>query len=230
MDPLFFSYEADRTRSSGLIALGLPNLTVPWARLELVLDQLYQRTGTDTRQRISTKELTAESRRILLIKCQKCSKPATIHITEILEGSPVEFHLCEDHAREQLSSEQPIETPSVGAKAMAKLAKARGKGTDELDKQTCPICGTTFREFRSSGRLGCPHDYEVFSSELLPLLENIHGETQHSGKMPKHAPADSQRHTDLIKLRQSLRKAVADENYEEAARLRDRIRGLEEAE
>ena len=162
-----------------------------------------------------------------MIKCDKCNKPATIHITEIVEGSPLEFHLCEDHARQQLSPEQAADPPSVGAKALAKLAKA--KGTGELDKQSCPVCGLSFREFRNSGRLGCPHDYEVFQSERMPLLENIHGDTQHSGKVPKRAPADRKRHADLIKLRQSLRQAVADENYEEAARLRDRIREFGEA-
>lgn len=164
-----------------------------------------------------------------MIKCQRCSKPATIHITEIVDGSPVEFHLCEEHAQQQLSSEEPVTPPTVGAKAMAKLAKGAGKATAELDKQSCPVCGISFREFRSAGRLGCPHDYEAFGSELLPLLEAIHGETHHAGKVPKRAPADRQRHVELIQLRQALRQAVAEEDYEEAARLRDRIGEKEEA-
>ena len=164
------------------------------------------------------------------MKCQKCSKPATIHITEIIDGSPMEFHLCEDHARQQLSSDEAPSPPTVGAKALAKLAKGAGKGTADIDKQTCSVCGITFREFRSGGRLGCPHDYEAFRSELVPLLENIHGETQHAGKVPKRAPADRQRHVELIQLRQQLRQAVADEDYEQAARIRDRIRELEGAQ
>ena len=55
------------------------------------------------------------------------------------------------------------------------------------DKQVCPVCQITFLEFRNSGRLGCPYDYEVFRDELMPLLENIHDETRHSGKVPKRA-------------------------------------------
>ena len=58
------------------------------------------------------------------------------------------------------------------------------------DKQVCPVCQITFLEFRNSGRLGCPYDYEVFRDELMPLLENIHGETRHSGKVPRAGPAE----------------------------------------
>ena len=163
------------------------------------------------------------------MKCQRCSKPATIHITEIIEGSFMELHLCEEHARQHFSSEQNLEPNTLGAKAMAKFAKAEGKATAEMDKQTCPICGISFREFRNGGRLGCPHDYEAFGPDLFPLLENIHGETQHGGKVPKRVPADSRVHAELLQLRQALRQAVAAECYEEAAQIRDRIRDLEGA-
>ena len=96
------------------------------------------------------------------------------------------------------------------------------------DKQVCPICQITFLEFRNSGRLGCPYDYEVFRDELMPLLENIHGETRHSGKVPKRAPRNTQQQTTLIQLRNELKRAVAAEDYETAARLRDKIRAIEQ--
>ena len=164
-----------------------------------------------------------------MIKCQKCSKPATIHITEIVQGSPIEFHLCEEHAHQQLSGEESSESGDAAEKTMAQLAKStRGRETSELDKRTCPICGISFLEFRNAGSLGCPHDYEAFREELMPLLENIHGETQHAGKVPRRVPPDRRRQTELIQLRQALRQAVSDEDYEEAARVRDRIRRLEE--
>ena len=67
--------------------------------------------------------------------------------------------------------------------------------------------------------------WETFA--LLPLLENIHGETHHCGKFPKRAPDESQKRYQLIKLRNDLRLAVAEESYEEAARLRDQIQELE---
>ena len=86
---------------------------------------------------------------------------------------------------------------------MSELAKkliVGGQGSrrepSPADKQVCPVCQITFLEFRNSGRLGCPYDYEVFRDELMPLLENIHDETRHSGKVPRRAPRNSQQQTD----------------------------------
>jgi hypothetical protein len=31
------------------------------------------------------------------MKCQQCTKAATAHITELVNGAPVEYHVCEDH-------------------------------------------------------------------------------------------------------------------------------------
>ena len=72
-----------------------------------------------------------------------------------------------------------------------------------------------------------PISAEVFRDELMPLLENIHGETRHSGKVPKRAPRNTQQQTTLIQLRNELKRAVAAEDYEAAARLRDKIKGIE---
>ncbi|MDA1161250.1 MAG: UvrB/UvrC motif-containing protein [Planctomycetota bacterium] len=96
-----------------------------------------------------------------------------------------------------------------------------------MDDRVCPNCGITFREFRSQGRLGCPHDYVAFETDLIPLIENIHGETQHCGKLPRRAPDSSRRQHQLIRLRSELKLAVEEEDYETAARLRDEIQEVE---
>jgi protein arginine kinase activator len=85
-----------------------------------------------------------------------------------------------------------------------------------------------FVEFRNSGRLGCPHDYDVFAADLGPLLENIHGDTRHAGKTPRRQPQARQTQSELSRLRRQLQTAVSQEAYEEAAKLRDQIRILEE--
>ncbi|MFO0908460.1 MAG: UvrB/UvrC motif-containing protein [Isosphaeraceae bacterium] len=103
-----------------------------------------------------------------------------------------------------------------------------GSEAGATSKHACPQCQITFAEFRSSGRLGCPYDYEVFRDELMPLLENIHDETRHSGKVPRRAPRNSQQQTELIQLRNDLKRAIAAEKYEEAARIRDRIKTIEQ--
>lgn len=163
-------------------------------------------------------------------KCRRCSKPATLHITELGEGDVHEIHLCETCAQEYLSHPETNESVDDAEVLAHKLSEATGiDDLEELDHLVCPNCGITFREFRSQGRLGCAHDYIAFEDELMPLLENIHGDTQHVGKFPKRAPDTSQRQYQLIKLRSELRTAVEDENYEQAASLRDEIHNLEES-
>jgi protein arginine kinase activator len=157
------------------------------------------------------------------MKCQNCPKTATLHITEVLgESQYEELHLCEDCAHKYLYDPQP-------AKAAPKASEK--EETDEagiIGGRQCEVCGLKFIDFRNSGRLGCPHDYTSFQTELAPLLEGIHGSTKHSGKAPRRLPQTRQNQQELTKLRKQLHKAVVEEAYEEAARLRDQIRQLEE--
>lgn len=150
------------------------------------------------------------------MKCQHCPKLATLQITEIhAEDNVEELHLCDECAQKYLYETSPkkkkVEAPDLSGAA---------------DKQ-CEHCGTRFVDFRNTGRLGCPHDYQAFQAELLPLLESIHNSTRHAGKTPRR-PAVKVRAQELTRLRKDLQKAVGAEAYEEAARLRDRIRQLEE--
>src|SRR3954467_7601103 len=166
------------------------------------------------------------------MKCQKCAKPATFHITDIVEkGKHREFHFCDEHARQHLAPpEEAVEAPTMSEIAKKLIVSAPGslREPSPADKQACPVCQITFLEFRNSGRLGCPHDYEVFRNELMPLLENIHDETRHCGKVPRRAPRNSQRQTELIELRNKLKRAIAAEDYETAASIRDQIKDIEQ--
>ncbi|MCA9189389.1 MAG: UvrB/UvrC motif-containing protein [Pirellulaceae bacterium] len=167
------------------------------------------------------------------MKCQQCDKPATFHITELTGGEPQELHYCEECAREYLS--QP-DTESEESKSLAGALAQQlkiGQTAEELarlDQQSCPICGITFYEFRNQGRLGCPHDYECFADELDPLISNIHGANEHTGKRPSRLPKDSKARTELIRLRRQMKEAVDHEDYETASKLRDKIRELEKSE
>lgn len=164
------------------------------------------------------------------MKCDKCSKPATYHITDIERGKPHEYHFCEEHAKIHLAtSESPTESSDMGkiAEEMMKDSAKVSRDAD-LDQRSCPICQLTFAEFRATGRLGCPHDYEVFRDELMPLLENIHDETRHAGKVPRRSPMISKQQTSLIQLRNDLKRAVAAEDYEAAAKIRDDIKNIEQ--
>lgn len=149
-----------------------------------------------------------------------------MHITEIVKEEVQELHLCEECFQAHMQNPEG----EAALTAAGGLIKAPALGEAELEaleKLVCPTCKMTYREFRNQGRLGCAHCYIAFRAELLPLLENIHGDTHHCGKFPKRAPDDSQKRYQLIKLRNDLRLAVAEESYEEAARLRDQIQELE---
>jgi protein arginine kinase activator len=164
------------------------------------------------------------------MKCQRCDKAATFHITELTGGEPQELHLCEEHAREYLTqseSESASATSLAGALAQQLAVGQTAEELARLDQQACPICGITFFEFRNQGRLGCPHDYVCFQKELEPLILNIHGETTHVGKRPVRSSADTAHQTDLIRLRKDLKQAIEQEKYERASELRDEIRRIE---
>ena len=166
------------------------------------------------------------------MKCQKCEKPASFHITELTGPEPRELHLCEDHARDYLTTVDPGEsTESVSGVAGVLAQQLQvGQTAEELarlDQRACPVCGITFYEFRNGGRLGCPNDYNCFAKELEPLIVNIHGESVHKGKRPRRAAAGNELQTELIQLRREMQEAIDREDYEDASRLRDRIAEIE---
>jgi len=160
------------------------------------------------------------------ILCQCGKKVATIHVTEIINGEKKEIHLCEDCAKKKKllfpTSNSVLDLSDVLSGIIQSASQAE---SDELTNAVCPDCGITFAEFRSAGRFGCPNDYEVFRKGIDPLLERIHGTTEHRGKKLER-PA-SKRQTDrLAELRADLREAVEQEAYERAARIRDQIYAL----
>lgn len=163
------------------------------------------------------------------MKCQKCERPATFHITELTGGKPQELHLCEECAREYLTQSENPESPSTtlaGALAHQLAVGQTAQDLARLDQQACPVCGITFFEFRNKGRLGCPHDYICFKKELEPLLTNIHGEQKHTGKQPPRSAEDTDCYTQLIRLRREMKEAIAAEEYERASKLRDEIKQI----
>jgi protein arginine kinase activator len=159
------------------------------------------------------------------MKCESCSSPATVHLTDIVDGQKKELHLCQACAEQQeLVKKQEINLPAI---LQTLIGHHLGQLTDELSRLTCPVCGVKYMEFRAEGRLGCPHDYEAFKIGLEPLLERIHRAVRHTGKAPRKRPDLAARQAELLDLHRQLRVAVENEAYEQAARLRDSIRQKE---
>jgi protein arginine kinase activator len=163
------------------------------------------------------------------VKCQVCgSSPATVHLTNLVEGQKKEKHLCQGCAEsQQLEQEQELNLPAI---LQNLIGQHVGPQSDELARLACPTCGIRYMEFRARGRLGCPHDYVAFRSGLEPLLQRIHRSARHVGKSPRQGGTPPERYSALVELRRQLDAAVAAEAYEEAARLRDLLREKEAAD
>ena len=162
--------------------------------------------------------------------CDNCgSADAVIHLTQIVNNQMTESHLCEKCAAAK--GLEPGEG-SPGFPLADFLAQMGGESqpTGAEADASCPFCGLTFPDFRETGRLGCPHCYATFEPHLRGLLRRIHGGTQHVGKvyLPPD-PSATEMEKRLQALRRRLERAVAAEDFERAAELRDEIRTLEPA-
>jgi len=126
------------------------------------------------------------------------------------------------------SKEKGVQDPT--GFALADLLLGIG-AAEEIEKgsttQKCPVCGFTQADFKKTGRLGCSACYDAFSEGLTSLLKAMHKGTEHVGKLPQRAHQQMQKNDRMRALTADLQKAVAEENYETAASLRDQIKKLE---
>ena len=164
------------------------------------------------------------------MQCQICNEnDATIHLTEITNGKRAEMHICEQCAAEQgLAVKSHIPVNELLSSLLA--VQPADDEADDFSQQTvsCPHCSLTLEQFRKEGVLGCPNDYDVFEKSLMPLIERAHdGKTTHCGKLPSRAPKDTKKQIKLSNMREQLDSAVQREDYEKAAKLRDKINKME---
>jgi protein arginine kinase activator len=163
--------------------------------------------------------------------CDQCgADDAVVHLTQIVSNEMKTSHLCEKCAAVKgvEGVEGPVNFPLTGF--LAQLTDAPGSENPPEALGPCSFCGLTFENFREAGRLGCPHCYTTYESYLRGLLRRVHGSTQHLGKVylpPDPAASDVEKQVEV--LRHKLQRAVDSEDFERAAGLRDKIRGMEPA-
>ncbi len=149
--------------------------------------------------------------------CERCKQnPATIHFTQSINGQTAEYHLCEACAREEKFSSDLQDFNLLNWFAPR-------RDTKDV-RLICPECNTTLHDFQESGLLGCAKCYDIFSSAIRPMLKQFHGCTAHCEKsepMKANTPAER-----LKKLQKELENAIAAEEYEKAAALRDEMKQL----
>jgi protein arginine kinase activator len=153
-------------------------------------------------------------------QCSHCTKPATIHLTQIVDNKIHKVDLCEDC---------PFKKGVTDPEGFS-LADFILKPPVELLSESllrCDTCGFTPADFKKTGRFGCPDCYETFAGILQPILKNMHKDVVHRGKVPSAALARISFKRRLDQLNSDLKLAVEAENYEEAARLRDMISSVQ---
>ena len=159
--------------------------------------------------------------------CDHCKERDGVVTLTTVEGDTVrQLTLCE-----RCAAERGVETPSLQPKnplgdfLQAVQQHGAVAGSDVM---RCTFCQTTLRDFRESGRLGCAICYDTFERSLRDLLRRVHGHSVHVGRRYEPPqPELLQRAVSLSELRVRLQRAVDGEEFEQAASLRDQIRGLE---
>lgn len=167
--------------------------------------------------------------------CQICGKKnATTHIKTVVNGQLTEAYLCEDCAREkgygQLFGGIHFDFGNF-------LGGFLNVPTEEPAVLRCEKCGSSFEEISKTGKLGCAHCYKAFRSRILPVVQRIHGTARHKGKVPgSMALSIAPSHTTIVAViptameekRRLLQKAIEEQNFEQAAVLRDEIKEMEQ--
>ena len=179
------------------------------------------------------------------MQCQNCHKnEATIHVQQIVDGKIQSYHLCEECAAKKGADDpelQGFNLAEVLFDIAGKVAHAAGehlpepeqKNDDDGSSSVCPECGWTLQQFRKTGYLGCPACYQAFAPLVSNLLKNMHRGEKHLGKIPLSAGAEQRKghekrlmNREVEQLRKELEEKIRQEEYEEAAVLRDRIQEL----
>ncbi|MEG0741831.1 MAG: UvrB/UvrC motif-containing protein [Clostridia bacterium] len=160
--------------------------------------------------------------------CEECKKnQATVSITVTTGDETTTRHLCPECMQRMELSLAHGDIQSFLSSILSILSSQKSEPS-----LTCSVCGLSYDEFERTGKLGCAQCYRDFAEQLKPLLQRIHGRTQHAGRKPANQPAPSaelagnQLEQHMEELRQKMDEAVASENFEDAAKYRDELRAL----
>lgn len=183
--------------------------------------------------------------------CQICKKnPATVHVQEIIGGKKSTLHLCASCADKKAMLEPFLHGTDLEAiiKDMMGMIKEGQEDAEEAHdhehedhkrRVVCPFCLWTLEQWNKTGRLGCERCYTVFASEIDGQLPAMHRGIVHKGKMPPELESQEQTAAeqveeelalirDLESLRKDLQGSIRREEYEIAAKIRDKIADLEQ--
>jgi protein arginine kinase activator len=166
------------------------------------------------------------------VLCEECKKnPATVHLTQVCNGQKIENHFCEECASQKNGF---IFDPSHKFSVSNLLGSMFGSNYGMQDVSSisqsskCPNCGTRFIDIKQLGKLGCSECYQVYVQGLDSSLRRIHGNSQHSGKIPIRGGEKVLIKKQIELLKSKLQEAIKEEKYEEAAEIRDSVKAMED--
>jgi protein arginine kinase activator len=157
------------------------------------------------------------------MKCDLCDRMAVVHEVVLKNGAKREIHLCEQHARQAgVAAPQPLH------QILTQFVVQHRPAQVKVEQRACPTCGLNFNQFRQHALLGCPDCYAAFERQLSLLIERTqNGGTRHLGRTPRRGGDRATAQVRRQRLIKELDEAVAAEQYERAAQLRDRLKSLE---
>jgi len=164
--------------------------------------------------------------------CQDCQKTeSTVHLTQIVNNKKVVLNLCKNCA-EKRGFHSPFENIPFPLAEFVTGMMSIGKSPADTEKFKalksikCSSCGLTFEALSKIGRFGCGKCYVTFGPDLNDLLRKIHGSNEHRGKVPSGSTETMKPLREDRRLREELRRAIEQEDFEAAAVLRDKIKEL----
>lgn len=170
------------------------------------------------------------------MNCEECHEnPATLHLTQIINGQKTEVNVCEECAK----NKGYISYPGEGYSLHDLLTGLFSLDTNQFqvkendpfkqrEEVQCPGCKLTFDDFQRIGKFGCAQCYVAFSPNIDMIFRRVHsGNTKHTGKIPKRIGGNLHAKKELELYRKKLQEHIEREEFERAAEVRDIIKELE---
>ena len=171
------------------------------------------------------------------MNCDKCGKNhANVKYTQIINGNKKEMILCEECSRaiSLKNMDLTMDFSDFLGEVLLGLEQQRTfPNLLEIKEAKCKRCNFSFEDFINTGRFGCEECYSEFEDKIDPILRSIQGSNKHIGRIGEIQSDYSTQienefpNLEIEQLKKKLRKVVKEENYEEAARIRDEIKKLE---
>ena len=179
--------------------------------------------------------------------CEHCKqREANVRYTQIVNGVKKEMVLCDKCSKELGISNMGFNMPIDFSSFFGEFLNEYNDNFMPLLTKTKPLvcdkCKMTYEEFVNQGKFGCSNFYNVFADKIDPLLKRLHGSNRYVGrksnkrinqeteieKSKQEDVKNTENEEKLKKLKLEIKKKINEEKYEEAAKIRDEIKKLEE--